>query len=159
VNRLDVVGMIVSPRPSHTARADVVRYDVTVIREPFLAEGADAILSADFPVHQLSHFGVRAEFSISTRVLRIINAADSYLSHMPSFRNGFPAAASNGTMNWAQLVSSQSHNMLLGEFGMVCEGFVRFNEEADQQNIESGLGSSQCIGITDTDLRRSIANV
>ena len=58
MNSLDVVGMIVPPRAAHTPRANVVRHDVTVVGEQFLAEGADAILRGNLLVQQPSHFRV-----------------------------------------------------------------------------------------------------
>jgi hypothetical protein len=56
--RLNVVGMIVSPRSSHSTGIDVVGNDVAVVGEPFLAEGADAILRSNPSVHQFSHLGI-----------------------------------------------------------------------------------------------------
>jgi len=50
--------MIVPPRAAHTPRANVVRHDVTVVGEQFLAEGADAILRGNLLVQQPSHFRV-----------------------------------------------------------------------------------------------------
>src|SRR4051794_4619712 len=51
VGRLDVVGMIIPPRSSHSTGIDVVRNDVAVIRELSLAESAQAILRRDLSVH------------------------------------------------------------------------------------------------------------
>jgi hypothetical protein len=92
---LDIVGMIVPPRSSHSTRVDVVGNDVAVIRELPLAESAHAILGGDLSVHQLSHFGVRADLPISAGVLRIVNAADAHLARLSFLRNGFSSAASH----------------------------------------------------------------
>jgi len=48
---LDVVGMIISPRSSHSTRIDVVGNNVAVIRELPLAESAHAVLGGDLSVH------------------------------------------------------------------------------------------------------------
>jgi len=47
VDGLNVVGMIVSPCPSHAAGMDVVGNDVSVNRELDVAEGTSPILSDD----------------------------------------------------------------------------------------------------------------
>jgi len=80
VDRLDVVGMIVSPRSSHSTGIDVVRNDVAVVGELPVAESAYAVLRGDFSVHQFPHLGVRADLPISAWVLGIVNAPDSHLA-------------------------------------------------------------------------------
>jgi len=79
VDGLNVVGMIVSPCPAHAAGANVVRYDVAIVGEPFLAEGTDAILRRNLSVHQLTHLGVRTDLPISSWVMGIVDATDSQL--------------------------------------------------------------------------------
>ena len=106
---LDIVGMIVSPRSAHAARANVVRHDVAVVGEPFLAEDADAILRRNLSIDQLSHFRVRADLPIFARVLGIVDAVDSHLARASFSRDRFPAAAGLGAMNWAELISAESH--------------------------------------------------
>lgn len=102
-------------RPStllHSTGIDVVRNDVAVISELPLAEGAHAVLNGDLSVHQLAHFGVRADLSISARVLRIINTPDTHLSHSPFFWDGFPSATYKRAVNGTQLISAESHSFL-----------------------------------------------
>lgn len=101
MNRLNVVGMIVSPRSPHSTRVDVIRNDVAVIRELPLAEGAHTVLGSDLTVHQLPHFGVRTNFSVSAGVLRIINVADAHPVSSLLLGDGFPSAACKRTVNWA----------------------------------------------------------
>ena len=79
VDSLNVVRMIVTPRSSHPSWADVVRYDVAVVGEPFLAEGADAILRRNLSVHQLPHLSIGTDLPISARVLGIVDTTDSQL--------------------------------------------------------------------------------
>jgi hypothetical protein len=80
VDRLDVVGMIVSPRSAHTFRTDVIRHNIAVVGEPFIAEGADAILSNDLPVEELPHLAIGAEFPVSAGMARVVNSADTHLA-------------------------------------------------------------------------------
>jgi hypothetical protein len=50
VDSLNVVRVIISPRSTHPAGADVVRYDVAVVGEFFLADWTFAVLGNNFPV-------------------------------------------------------------------------------------------------------------
>ena len=54
---LDIVRMIISPGSSHSLGIPVVRDDVVVVRELFMAYRAYASLLADFPVQQFAHLG------------------------------------------------------------------------------------------------------
>lgn len=112
MNRLDVVGMIVPPRSSHSTWIDVVRNDIAVIRELPLAEGAHTVLGGDLPVRQFPHFGVGADLSISAWVLGIVNTPNSHLTRSSFLRYGLPSAARKRTVNWAHLISSESHTVL-----------------------------------------------
>ena len=51
MDSLDIVRMIVPPRPSQTAGIDVVGHDIVIVRELSLAEGAYSILGGDLSVH------------------------------------------------------------------------------------------------------------
>ena len=109
---LDIVGMIIPPCPSHSTGIDVVRHNVAIVGELSLAESAHAALSGDLSVHQFPHLSVGADLPISTRVFRIVNAADSHLIRSPFLGDGVPPAASERTVNRAQLISTQSHRSL-----------------------------------------------
>jgi hypothetical protein len=80
MDRLNIVGMIVPPRSSHSTGTDVVGNDVAVVAELLLAESAGAILRCDLSVHQLPHFGIRTDLAISARVLGIVDSADTHLA-------------------------------------------------------------------------------
>ena len=54
---LDIVRMIISPRSSHTFRIPVVRHDIVVICEVFVADGADPALLDNLSVQKFPHFG------------------------------------------------------------------------------------------------------
>ena len=108
--------MIVPPRSAHASGTDVVGYDVAVVGEPFLADSALAALGQNLPVHQLPHLGVRADLPISARVLGIVDATDSQLALASFSRDRFPAAAELRAVNWAQLISTESHAFLQSGF-------------------------------------------
>jgi hypothetical protein len=65
VDNLDIVGMIVSPRPSHSSRINVIRHDVVEIRERHLTNRTLPDLFDNFPVEQLPHLCFGAEFAVS----------------------------------------------------------------------------------------------
>jgi hypothetical protein len=79
VDSLNVVWMIVPPRSAHAARANVVRCDVAVVGEPFLAQCTDATLRCNLLVQQFSHFRVRTDLPKSSRVVGIVDATDPQL--------------------------------------------------------------------------------
>lgn len=112
MDRLDVVGMIVSPSSSHSSGIDVIGNDVAVICELSLAESAYTVLGCNLPVHQLPYLGVGTDLPISARVLGIVYAPDSHLARSSLPRDGFPTAARKRTVNWAKLISSKSHPFL-----------------------------------------------
>jgi hypothetical protein len=60
VDSLDIVGMIVSPRPSHSSRINVIGHHVAVVREGHLTNRTLPILFDDFAVEQLPHLRLRA---------------------------------------------------------------------------------------------------
>ena len=87
--------MIVPPRSSHPSWADVVRYDVAVVGEPFLAEGADAILRRNLSVHQLPHLSIGTDLPISSRVVGIVDATDSQLAVLVCSLKSLPCRSRN----------------------------------------------------------------
>ena len=119
--------MIVSPCSSHSAGIDVVRNGVVIVRKLSCAESAHAALGRNLSVHQLPHLGVGTDFPISTSMLRIIDATDANLAGSSFLRDGFSSAASNRTVNWAKLISAESHKFLQHEiaFLWIWQGFFR----------------------------------
>ncbi len=85
--------MVISPRSSHAPWADMVRHNVAIVGEPFLAESADAILRRNLCVYQLPHLGVRADLPEPSWVLRIIDPSNSQLVRSFSLRDGLTATA------------------------------------------------------------------
>ena len=96
---------------------NVVGDYVGVIGELLVAEGAYAILRSNLSVHQLTHLRVRADLTIAARVIRIVDPADSQLPLASFSRDRFPAAAESRAVNWAQLISTESHGFLQFGFG------------------------------------------
>ena len=74
---LDIVWVIVSPRPSHSFGISMVWHDVVVVRKLFVADGAFAVLLDDLPVQQFPHFRGGPEFPISPRVISVVNSLDA----------------------------------------------------------------------------------
>jgi hypothetical protein len=54
---LNVVWMVISPRSAHPFWIPMVRHDVAIVTELFLADCALSALIYDFPVQQLAHLG------------------------------------------------------------------------------------------------------
>src|SRR5215475_10423729 len=69
---LNIVWMVVAPGSAHPFRVPVVGYDVVIVRELFVADGADATLQPDLAVQQLPH-------SLPETVVRGILADDAGL--------------------------------------------------------------------------------
>jgi hypothetical protein len=84
--------VVISPRPTHSFWVSMVRSDVVVVRELFVADGAYSLLLCDFPLQKSPHFGWGSEFSISSRMMGIFNASNSGLYGARALRL-FPTAA------------------------------------------------------------------
>jgi len=119
VDRPNVVGMIVPPRPSHAAGIDVVGDDVAIIGEPPLAEGAYALLGDDLPVEELPHLAVGAEFPVSPGMVRVLDTPYADLAPTLFPWHGISSAAEEGTVDRAELIPAESHGVLLIGFGAI----------------------------------------
>jgi hypothetical protein len=106
---LDIVWVIVSPRPAHSFRILVVWDYVVVVGECFMADRAYPTLLPHFEVHQFPHFCWRSEFSISTRMVRIFDPLNSKSDQL-WLRQKFPATAGKRSVNRAELVRTESHD-------------------------------------------------
>ena len=95
----------------------MVRHNVAVICEPLLAESAKAILRNDLPFEELPHFTVGAEFPVPSGMMRIFNAPNAHLVRPFLSRDYFSAAAEERTVNRAQLITAESHGVLLIDLG------------------------------------------
>jgi hypothetical protein len=77
--RLNVVRMVVSPRPSHAFGLDMVGHNLVVIRESCVADCAFPVLLDDLSVQQLPHLCWRPELAISPGVVWIFDALNTKL--------------------------------------------------------------------------------
>jgi hypothetical protein len=89
---LDIIWMIVSPRASHALGFLVVRHDVVVVRELFVADCTFPVLLDNLPVQQFADLCGRPKFSISPRVMRVFDALDAQ-PHSTFFPSLFTATA------------------------------------------------------------------
>jgi len=105
---LDVVRVVVPPRSSHPFGISVVRNDIVVVCELFVADGAFPVLLDNLPPQQFPHLSGGSEFPISSRMMRIINASNPRLQ---SARMGrlFPTAAGNRFVDWAVFIATKAH--------------------------------------------------
>ena len=76
---LDIVGVVISPRPSHTFGLDVLGHDFAVISESCSADCALPVLLNNLSVQQLPHLCWRLEFAISPRMVWIFDALNTKL--------------------------------------------------------------------------------
>lgn len=98
--------------------------NVAVICELTLAEKTSPVLSNDFLIKQLPHFGVRPQFPVSPWVMWILDSANAQLSNRSLFWNSLSPTAKARTMNWADLIATESHRFFLFGFEVSCFGFV-----------------------------------
>src|SRR5579863_1052685 len=113
VHCLNVVGVIVPPCAAHTAWADVIGNHIAVIGELLLADTANAVLGNDLPVEQLAHLPVRAQLPVSAWMLRIVDAPDANLPSTCFLRDCLPATTGEGAVYGTELISTESHEILL----------------------------------------------
>jgi hypothetical protein len=106
--------MIISPRATHSSGILVVRDNVVVVGELFVADCAYSFLLGDFPLQKFPHFGGGSELSVAPRMMRVLNASNSRLKHSHTMRSFSPAAADRfvgGTV----LVWTEFHGQLQGQ--------------------------------------------
>jgi hypothetical protein len=113
VHGLNIIRVIVSPRSSHAAGTDVVGHNIAVVGERFLAESAHTILQSNLPVEELPHFTVGSEFPVSPGMMQIFNASNAHLALALFSWYCFSAAAEERAVNRAQLITAESHGVLL----------------------------------------------
>jgi hypothetical protein len=113
VRSLDILWMVVSPRPSHASRIDVIGYDVAVIREGHLTDGTLPFLFYDFAVEQLPHLGFRAEFAIPSGVMRVFDPLHPKTSDSASLLDRLATTAIEGSVDGAEFLATEFMNSLL----------------------------------------------
>jgi hypothetical protein len=97
----------------------MVGYYVAIIIEWFVTEGALATLGSNLPVEEFPHFSVGSKFSVSSWMMRIFNAPNAHLARPFLSRDCFSAAAEERMVNRAQLITAESHGVLLIDLGAI----------------------------------------
>jgi hypothetical protein len=143
VHCLDVLRMVISSRPSHSSRVNVVGHDVAIVRERHLADGALPVLFDDFAVEQLPHLCLGAEFAVSPGVMRVFDTLHPQASESASLLDQLTAAARNGSVDGAEFLATEFHGLLrsLVENGLEpislgrlwCRLGLRLNEDSDRR--------------------------
>jgi hypothetical protein len=105
--------MIISPRSSHAAWADVIRDDVAVVGEFDATDAALAALRDNLPVEELPHLTVGTEFPVSPGMMQIFNTPNAHLALASFSWDCFSSAAAEGAVDRAQLITTESHGVLL----------------------------------------------
>jgi hypothetical protein len=96
---------------------DMVGHNVAIVGEPLLAKSAEAILCSDLPVEELPHFTVGLEFPVSPGMMRVFDAPNAHPALTFLSRDCLSAAAGEGVVKRAQLITAESHGVLLIGFG------------------------------------------
>ena len=123
---LDIVRMIVSPRSSHTLGIPMVRNDVAIVRELFVADSTFPVLLDDLAVQQFPHLRRRAEFSVSSPVMRIFDPRHPG-PDQPGPGHDFPAAAGKRFVDWAEFIATKPHDILLVKLVKSAVGWSRLS--------------------------------
>jgi hypothetical protein len=111
VHSLDILWMVVSPRPSHSSRIDVVGYDVAVIRERHLTNRTLSILFDDFAVEHLPHLGLRPEFAVPSGVMRVFDPLHAKMSNAASLLDRLAGAAIEGSVDGRKCLATEFHEL------------------------------------------------
>jgi hypothetical protein len=118
VDSLDIVRMIVSSRPSHSSRIDVVGHDVAVIREGRLTNRTLPVLFDNFAVEQLPHLGFRTEFAISPEMMRVFDPLHTRTSDPASLLDRLATAAIEGSVDGTEFLATEFHELSPSSFLM-----------------------------------------
>jgi hypothetical protein len=113
MDSLDVFRMVVSPSSVHAPGMDVIGYHVAVIGELSITECAFAVLGDNLPVEELPHLAVGAKFPVSPGMLRVLDPADAHPALALFSWDLLSSAAEVGAVDRAELIPSESHDVLL----------------------------------------------
>jgi hypothetical protein len=117
--------MVVSPGSSHPSWVDVVRHDVVVVGELYMAECALPVLFDNLAVEQPPHLRVGAEFPVSPRMMGVFNPLHPNLIDP---RDWLPATAAQRAMDGTILIAAKFHRFSPDGFAVEMEeecGLVR----------------------------------
>jgi len=113
MHSLDIVRVIVSPRSSHTSWMDMVRDDVRIAGERFFTDCTSAVLLGDLAIHQSSHLSVGSKFTISPRIMRVVDALHAKLCLLSHLWNRLTATAREGAMDRTIFIATEFHGGVL----------------------------------------------
>jgi hypothetical protein len=102
--------MIVSPCSSHSFGILVVRHNVAVICELFVADCAYPVLLDNLPLQKFPHFGGGPEFPVSSRVMWIFDALHSK-SQPPDLGDEFPTTAGGRFVDRTAFIATELHGV------------------------------------------------
>jgi hypothetical protein len=111
VHSLDILWMVVSPRPAHSSRIDVVGHDVAVIRERRVTDRTLSVLLDNFAVEQLPHLCFRAEFAVSSGVMRVFDPLHTKTSDSASLLYRLAATAIEGSVDGTKFLATEFHEL------------------------------------------------
>jgi hypothetical protein len=118
VQCLNVLRMVVSSRPSHPSRINVVGHDVAIVGERHLADSALPVLLNNFSIEQLPHFRFGAKLAVSSGMVRIFDTLHPEPSGSTSLLNPLAATARERSMNGTVLIATEFHGPLQDGFSV-----------------------------------------
>jgi hypothetical protein len=113
VHCLDIVGVVVSPRPSHSSWINVIGHDVAIVRESHLTDGALPVLFGDLAVEQLPHLCFGAEFAVPPGVVRVVDTLHPQAPDSVSLLDQLAATAREGSMDGTEFFATKFHELFL----------------------------------------------
>jgi hypothetical protein len=115
MNGLDILGVVISPSPSHAFGLDMVGHNLAVIDKRLVTDCASSALVSDLPIQQLPHLCRRSEFPISPLVVWVFDVLNTKLKS--AFFSGLLApAAEQRSVERAVFIPTESHGNLQCEF-------------------------------------------
>ena len=105
---LDIVWVVVAPGSAHSFWAPVVGGNVVIIGELCVADCTFSVLLNDLPVQELAHFAGRPKLAISSWMMRILDSLNSKSYQLGPWKQFAPTAGER-SMDWAQLIATESH--------------------------------------------------
>jgi hypothetical protein len=113
--------MVVSPRTSHSFGIDVVGHDVVATGERHLTDGTLPVLLDDLAVEQLPHFSIGAEFAISPRMVRVVDALNAQASDATSLLERLAATAIERSVDGTKFLATEFHELSLSASSCMLE--------------------------------------
>jgi hypothetical protein len=113
VHCLNIVGMVVSPRPAHSSGINVVGNDVVTVCERHLTDGALPVLFNNLSIKELPHLCFGAKLAVSPGVVRVFNTLHPQTPEFACLLDQLAATAKERSMNGTILIATEFHGLLL----------------------------------------------